>query len=534
MKKSVTVLAVAAGAFAYMDAALAQAISRVTLYPGSATIERAAKVQPGSGKLQLCGLPANFDPRTIRVETDAGVHVGEVSVQDVSRAEAVGKREAELEERIQKLRDEKAALDVDVRTAELVRDYLKSLSTRQSDGSKAQPIDAKAIPTVLEAIRRGGADSYGTLQKMEIRKRELDKRIAVLGSELARIRNGAREERTVTITYTAQRPGEMRTAYLVHNAGWKPQYRAALDSNTSRVELERQAAVMQRTGEDWRGVKLRLSTGQPRASAIVDPGTWQLVVRPPVQPAAVASEMAAEYAASAAVKARADRAASVAAAQRAVEAPPPIVEFNTEYTTEFDVPGSVDLTADGRQVTVSLGRQQIAVKQRVRVVPRRDTAAMVTAEADLPDGVWIPGDVQLYRDGGYIGSTYWQAQAKERMVLPFGRDDRVQVAVKRTKDRKGAAGLLNQKSERQVATLYTVTSRHKVPVELLVLESAPVPVDDKIGVESLFEPKPKTASWEERKGVHAWEEPLAPGQKLRFVADYTITYPKEAAIVGLP
>lgn len=534
MKKSVTVLAVA-GAFAWMDAALAQAISRVTLYPGSATIERAAKVQPGVGKIQMTGLAANFDPRTLRVETDSGIQVGEVAVHDVSRTEAVGKREAELEERIQKLRDEKAALEVDVKTAELVRDYLKSLRLGAGDPKAPRTyIDPKSIPTVLEALRRGGADSYGTLQKMDIRKREIDKRINVLAAELARIRNGAREERTLTITYTAQKPGELRAAYQVTNAGWKPQYRAALDSTTSRVELERQAAVVQRTGEDWHGVKLRLSTGQPRASAIVDPSTWQLVIRPPAEARPLADVAGQRYAQEMA-KTRAERAASVAAAAPApVEAPPPIAEFHTEYTTQFDVPGTVDLAADGRQVTVSLVKQQIAVKQRVRVVPRRDTAAMVTADAELPEGVWIPGDVQLYRDGGYIGSTYWHAQAKERMVLPFGRDDRVQVAVKRLKDRRGAAGLLNQKNERQVASLYTVTSRHKVPVELLVLEAAPVPVDDKIAVESVLEPKPKTANWDDRKGVYAWEQPLAPGETLKFVADYTITYPKEAAVIGLP
>jgi uncharacterized protein (TIGR02231 family) len=531
MKKSVTVLAVA-GAFAWMDAALAQAISRVTLYPGSATIERTAKVQPGVGRIQMSGLAANFDPRTLRVETDAGIHVGEVTVQDVSRSEAVGNREAQLDERIQKLKDEKAALEVDVRTAELVRDYLKSL--RFGAGEPKAPrtyIDPKSIPAVLEAIRRGGADSYGTIQKMDVRKRELDKRIGVLSAELARIRNGAREERTLIISYTAQKPGELRAAYLVMNAGWKPQYRAALDSGTSRVELERQAAVVQRTGEDWHGVKLRLSTGQPRASAIVEPTTWQLVIRPPNEPRPV-SDMAAQRYASEMAKTRAERAASVAAAP--VEAPPPIAEFHTEFTTEFDVPGTVDLAADGRQVTVSLVRQQLPVKQRVRIVPRRDTAAMLTAEADLPEGVWIPGEMQLYRDGGYVGSTYWQAQAKERMVLPFGRDDRVQVTVKRLKDRRGAAGLLGQKNERQVASLYTVTSRHKVPVELLVLEAAPVPVDDKIVVESVLEPKPKSANWEDRKGVYAWEQAFAPGETLKFTADYTITYPKDVVVMGLP
>lgn len=525
MKKSVTVLAVAS-AFVWMEGALAQAISKVTLYPGSATIERTAKIVAGPGKVEMTGLPANFDPRTLRVETDAGIQVGEVAVQDVSRAEAVSKREAELEERIQRLKDEKGALDVELKTAELVRDYLHSMrAAAEDDKAHRVYVDAKTIPAVLEAIRKGGADSYGTMQRIEIRKRELDKRIAALEADLARIRNGARDVRTVTISYTAQKAGELRAAYQVTNAGWKPQYRAALDSAGSRVELERQAALVQRTGEDWRGVKLRLSTGQPRAASIVDPNPWQLVIRPHVEQQAFADSMAES-------RMRRERAPAAAPMAKAQE-PEVVAEFHTEYTTEFDVPGTVDLAADGRQVTVSLTKQQIPVKQRVRVVPRRDTAAMVTAEADLPEGVWIPGDVQLYRDGGYIGSTYWQAQARERMVLPFGRDDRVQVSMKRIKDRNGNAGLLSQKNERQVATLYTVTSRHRVPVDLLLLEAAPVPVDDKITVEAAFEPKP-IANWEQRRGVQAWEQPLAPGETLKFVADYTITYPKDASVGGLP
>jgi len=510
------------GAFAVIDGAFAQQITRVTLYPGSATIERTAQVTAGAGKVELTGLPATFDPRTLRVDTDAGIQVGELAVKDVSRTEALGAREAELEARIERLKDEKAALEVDVKTAELMRNYLASLSARpEGDKSPRPAFD----PRALEAIRRGGADAYGTIQRTDIRKRELDKRIAALEGDLARIRNGARDVRTVAISYTATRPGALRAAYQVSNAGWRPQYRAALDSATSRVDLERQAAIMQRTGEDWRGVSLRLSTGAPRSAQVLDPGTWQLVIRAPMgEPlpgnrAALMSE---------------SRADKIAAARAPASEPAQVAELQTEYATEFEVPGKVDLSADGRQITVSLAHQQIAVKQRIRVVPRRDSAALVTAEADLPEGVWIPGDVQLYRDGGYVGSTYWQAQAKERLVLPFGRDDRVQVAMKRLKDRKGAAGIISQRAEREVATLYTVTSRHKVPVELLLLESAPVPVDDKITVDTTFEPKPKTANWEERRGVYAWEQPLAPGQTLKFVADYTITYPKDAVIAGLP
>ncbi len=503
-------------------------ISRVTLYPGSATVERSARVAVGTSTLKMAGLPANFDVRTLRVEADPGIQVGEVAVQDLGRAEAVSRREADLEAKIQALKDEKAALEVEVKTAELVRDYLKALSKQPGvEGDKAHPIafDPKTIPAVIEAIRHGGGDAYGQIQRTEIKKRALDKQVAALERDLARVRTGARDARTLTVGYSASRAGELRAVYQVGDAGWKPVYRAALDSSASRVELERQAMVMQRTGEDWRGVTLRLSTGQPRPAQVPDPSTWQLVIRPPVL---------ADHLYQNGVFAQAP-AESRVRAEKSVERPAPVVTtFETQYATEFAVPGQVDLPADGREVNVSLAKQSIAVKQRIRVMPRQDTAAMVTAEAELPEGVWIPGNAQLYRDGSYIGSTFWNAQAKEKLVLPFGRDDRVQVTVNRTKNRTGAAGLLGARSERQIADLYTVTSRHKVPVELLLLEPSPVAVSDQINVDAAFEPKPKVKDWEEKRGVVAWDQSLAPGETLKFVADYTIRYPKESVVIGLP
>jgi len=41
-----------------------------------------------------------------------------------------------------------------------------------------------------------------------------------------------------------------------------------------------------------------------------------------------------------------------------------------------------------------------------------------------------------------------------------------------------------------VSDLYTLTSHHKTPVELLVLESSPVSTNDQIKVEAKFDPNP--------------------------------------------
>ena len=71
-------------------------------------------------------------------------------------------------------------------------------------------------------------------------------------------------------------------------------------------------------------------------------------------------------------------------------------------------------------------------------------------------------------------------------------------------------------------------------MDLLVLEPSPVAVSDQISVESVFEPKTKILNWEDRRGVVAWERVLAPGETLKFAADYTITYPKDVSVAGLP
>ena len=497
-------------------------ITKVMLYPGSATVERAAPVTAGQARVELTGLPANFDPRTLRVEADPGIRIGEIAVRDVARQNAMSPRESELEARIQALKDRQAELDVEVKTAELVRDFLTSMNTvPEPEKGRAPAIDPKAIPVVLESLRKGGADAYGTIQRVAVQKRALDKQIVALERDLARIKGSARDSRTLAISVAASSAGSVRASYQVPNAGWRPAYRASLDSAGSRVELERTATVTQQTGEDWSGVSLKLATGQPRAATIVDPATWQLVIQTPQ-----VAEMR-------------DAAGQVAAAparmlESRAERPQVIGEFQTEYATEFDVSGKVDIAADGRQVNVSLTRQWVPVKQKVRVVPRRDRSGMVTAEAERPEGVWLPGDVQLYRDGAYIGSTHWQAQAKDKLILPFGRDDRLIVTVNRLKNRTGKAGIVGQRNERQIADQYTVTSRHKTPVDLLVLEPSPVAVSDQISVDAVFEPKTKVQNWEDRRGVVAWERALAPGETLKFAADYTITYPKDVSVSGLP
>jgi uncharacterized protein (TIGR02231 family) len=501
-------------------------IQSVTLYPGSATVERVVQVAPGATQVEITGLPANFDKDTVRLQADAGIQVGQVVTRDQARADSPSAREADLEAKVQALQDQVAAIDADIKSAQIVQGYLERLGT---GGDKPAPVDAKNLAGTLDAIRKGAFDAFERVRNDETKKRAVTKQLDAAKRDLAQAQAGTHAGRTITVQVAARQGGKIVLAYQVDRAGWKPAYRAALDSNASTIDLERMATISQRTGEDWSNVKLRLSTGQPGLVAYApDPAPWLLDYRPPV-----------------------DRRSRQVETMPAAPPPPPapltdvvsaedvgipaVLETMLNFTTEFDVPARVTLASDGREIAVSLSRQTIKAAQRVVVAPRTgNRTPVVTAEAPRPDGVWLPGQVQLQRDGSYVGALFWNPQAGEQFRLAFGRDPLVRVTVEDRDRKSGQTGFFNGANQRRIAQAYVVTSTHRQPIDVLVLEPTPVSESDKVTVKTALRPEPDVRDWQQRRGLVGWTRTLKPNETARFDVDYVIDYPKEGYVQGLP
>ena len=165
-----------------------------------------------------------------------------------------------------------------------------------------------------------------------------------------------------------------------------------------------------------------------------------------------------------------------------------------------------------------------------RTTPSASASAWLVAEMAQPDGVWPQGALQLYRDGAYVGSDTLRTGGKDVLSLSFGLDELTVVRVEPQKDMKGSTGFVGSRAERTVARAYTVENRHRTPIQLQVLEAAPVSVDEKVSVETRFTPQPGAMTWNDQTGVAVWRQSLATGQTARFTADYAISYPKEARL----
>src|SRR5262245_51360385 len=114
-------------------------------------------------------------------------------------------------------------------------------------------------------------------RKLEVALRALRLEDAKLARQIDRLGGGggARATRTATVTVGCRGLGQVTAlvSYVVPGAGWQPEYdldfapraRARVGAGTARLTVG--AVVRQTTGEDWRGVRLALSTARPKLGA---------------------------------------------------------------------------------------------------------------------------------------------------------------------------------------------------------------------------------------------------------------------------
>lgn len=528
----ITPNALAQPAQAHTSAVLAEAASRVTrvkVYPGSATVERAARVSAGARSLTFRCLPQGLDAQSLQVLADSGVRVGETSVQVLDRAIAGGCA-GPLDDRVREAQDQLAAASAETDALQLAHTYLKTVANTPPTAQASGPgtPGAGAIGTTTETLRKSAQDTLVRLHQARRRQEALEFALKALTTEQNRIAGPRARVANVTVTLAAERDADVRLSYQVRGPSWSPSYRATLDTAAANVRLERLALVAQTTGEDWSGVQLTLSTGQPtRATSGQLPRAWTLDVEPP--PAPVAAE---PRAAGTRMLERLPPPPAPAPAAAMAEAPEPMPSFDIDvqegaFATEFAVPQRITVPSGGQRITLALGQTDQRAQLVSRTVPAQEEAAYLVAVLPAPPGVWPAAPVALYRDGAFVGNGQLDTATIARTGLSFGRDERVQVRAEPARETTASAGLTGARTERSQQRSYVVDNRHTAPVALQVLDAAPVSQNEQITVESRYEPAATDTAWNRQPGTVLWSQTVPAGASARFAATHTVRFPKD-------
>jgi len=260
-------------------------IDTVVLYQQGARVTRRLTLDCPDGKpptqLEIPQLPLSlFDP-TVRVRVlSTDTPQADLSATHVRVGLWIPPREAPLETvdeaALRSLRQQVRTLESQLREHEWEMSILGSISIPprpEPEEGKPPPPSPLGPRMALEQFSHEGVQSRLTeVRKFREQLRRLNEEVAVLEQKIAQA-STAREVTAAELYKSvhvqlrhagaALARAELSVEYFIPGARWAPSYQCRLSRDCREVELVMRALIAQHSGEDWRGVKLVLSTAAP-------------------------------------------------------------------------------------------------------------------------------------------------------------------------------------------------------------------------------------------------------------------------------
>lgn len=521
----------------------ASRITAVTVFSDRAQVTRQASValKAGTNLVTLENMPQLMMEQSLRAEgKGAGrARIAGITVKNVFLDRTRDKRVRELEDEITRLTRQVEGIEARRKALAAQRAFIDSI--RVGWGERISKEMGAGKPTAAEltdAVRFVG-DNTGKVEEQlyaaEAEKKTLADRIAALRRELEQNRaDRMKEVRSVQVAVEAERDMkfDLNLTYLVSQASWAPSYDVRLAPDGKEAGLTYRAGVWQKTGEDWPGVKLTLSTASPESGGGAPELTpWRISFYEPPRPLPYLARGKMAAPASAPMPAQ-DFAGAPMAEERMEPAgfvPAEVAQGQT--SVQFQVAQPVDVTTDGTRSVSVIATETVPVSAEYVTVPKLSQRvylkSTVTNRTPFP---LLAGEVSIFNDAVFVGKSDLKTIASgEEFDLYFGSDD--QLKVKREMARvKKKGGIISGSSVTYQVGIQLENFKSR-PVTVTVKDQQPLAGNAEIKVQ-LDDAAPKPSETKE-DGTLVWKVELAPGEKKKVSYDLVIEYPKGRELVGL-
>lgn len=537
---SLPALLAAAPAFAASFDATSK-IDAVTVYPDAASIIRHASIElpAGTHTLVFRGLPMNLDPASLRIEgeSDGKLSIGSVEsrVAPADNAQA----DSAIAEQLRKLRSDRDIKQTMIDTLGAKRDMINRYAQASPEklGEDSAPLDIDKWNAAWDVVGTAMGKINEELRIARNDLRDLDDKIKAVENSTRAPDARTRPLREVTVELEAGSAlkGKMILSYRVNGASWRPLYDAQLTTDAkggkASLDLVRRALISQRTGEDWKGVTLSVSTARVnRGTRAPDMQTQRLAFwEPPV----IMSRPAPAPRANAPLQAEAlQQSADESRLRKKAEE----VESNLDtgaFEAAFRVPGRIDIQGDGSQRSLRIASKSVAADVLIRTTPALDQSAYLDVSfVNEDEAPLLPGEVALQRDGAFVGRGQFGLIAQgETTRLGFGIDDRVKVSRVPVRRRENEPTWLGSTKVETREFRTVVKNLHDFPIKVSVIDQIPISENSAIVIDQLPATTPPTDKIvEDRRGVMGWTFDLAPAASKEIKLAYRMKWPADRAV----
>jgi uncharacterized protein (TIGR02231 family) len=529
-----------------MDVVVETAVSHVTVYPDRArvTARGTAELLSGRQRLLVDDLPLTLLADSLRVSGSGTAQVRILSV-DLARRhyeQTPAAQVRELEQQIEALEAEQQGLADEQAVWQAQADYLAGLRQASAAFAKGLARSKSSISDqaeLLEFMRQHDEAARSQLRRLAGANRDLTRRLERLRRELKEWQSARPRQRyqaQVEIEVGQAGTFEAALTYVVNQASWQPLYDVRLLSNGTEpvLSLSYMAQIVQKTGQDWSGVSLAVSTARPALNQrLPEQQPWYLdVYRPPTPlPRSRAGGERAEMAMVAMAAPQPEPAAARREAETAV-ATPGQKEVGGGTAVRFQVSGQVDIPSDGSPHKTTLAQFRLPADIHYVAIPyHTDAVFRCVTVTNGDDSPLLPGDVSLFVDDEYIGQTQLEyTPANGELDLLLGVDEAI--TVERELSRRDVDKRL-LRDNRQMRFGYKISLKNlrTEAVKVVVHDQIPVSRHEQIKVK-LEEASPQPGEKSDLNLLE-WHIQLDPNQEKAIHYTYLVEHPRTLEITGL-
>lgn len=517
----------------YASVEIQSKIDSVVVYSDSALVKRTGigAVKKGENTFKFNGLPVGLVDNSVIVGIKSGTgKILDVKIEKTYLTKQYQEKVKIIKEKIDSLDQEIKLLNAEVSAINNYIEFLRKLSPFTT-GVKLLQNEFEGYAKFIEnGIKKG----YRDVAEIETKLNKLKEEKINLEKELSNLGKHKEETKNIILTLQSQKEGdiEFEIGYLVDGVGWNSQYDIYVDTVKNTIGFDVYASIVQNTGEDWKDVKLEISTSKPVVGRLGELTPWYVDIYKPREPVFYKSMDVSKSM----VLEKFDHKRVELEGEEIRE--PQLKEGLTSFS--FTLNDLISIPSDNQSHRVFLASKLIEMSDKENsllkytTVPKLSPYVYLTSNFKNPfDFPIFAGKMNIYIDGRFVNSEMLGKTfaPNEEMRVSLGIDESIKVERKRVKKFTEYAGIVSKTEKIFFEYEIVIKNGKSKKVNLTVKDTYPISLNEQIKVQ-LEEPTEKEAEIT-KEGIIIWKLDMSPKSSKTLKQKFTVEYPKGLGITGI-
>ena len=520
---------------------------KVTVYISGAQVESkgTASLKSSTRTVIFDNLSNYVDANSIQVKADADVTILSVNFRMNYLQPTENKDYKVLIDSLMAYRKEVARVTLQKNN---YQEELTMLQANISIGGSNVGVSVPELQKMADFFRVRYNETSLKRLEFEEKEQKIRERITKIDQQLSELRNqGASPTGEIVVQLANSSAGiaNFDLTYYVTNCGWIPMYDIRVKDTNTPANITAKANVFQNTGQEWKNVKLALSTGNPsqgNTKPLLNPWTLYLTDRSAPRPQ--------NKARSKSLKMEDKLGAGYEGKHRMMSSSISTMEISsdalrksktsasqTDVTTTttnaiFDIKIPYTVASNGKDNIVEIQKYEVAANCAYFSIPKLDKDAFLVADLiGWDQNELLPGDANVYFENNYVGITYFDSKiVDDTLSFALGRDNNVRVQRKQVKDFKEKVSLTGNSTKLTREFEIEVKNTRKSAVTIEIEDQIPLTSNSELTIDKIGS---DDGNYDKQTGKITWKLTLSPGENKKLSFGYTIRYPKKYIIDGL-